>query len=439
MKYHNSISRHLLRGLSLLCVLAIAACSPRTDDIFDATPSVRQQEAINQYTTLLTSAEYGWAMDFYPSDMVLGGIAYTARFVGDEVELATEMLIDNAKGDKKKYAAGQVVKSEYRIISNQGVMLTFDTYNPLMHYWSQPSGTDADGLETDYEFTFVTATADEIVLRGRKYGNLLRMYPLTKDAATYINEVIQMRSQLSEIPRKRAIVEGTTWPVTVMSSHFIYNDAAGTQHDVPYTYTSLGIRFYQPIELGAATVREMCFDTQTHDLATPDGRVQLPLPTPLEQFCGTVRQWHFIYGNTDAKYDMCDDLRTIVKDAIQRTTKENNENVDDIYIGLNKQSVEDDAQRMVIGWSTSTSMVGVWYELRYGVDMTVVDEENMVISIQPLTGGQYINNYPQFTPFIDFLRNNSPYQMQFDDILNPHYVKAVSRADSEKWFALKLS
>ena len=418
-------------------MLLLASCSPKSDDVFDASPAQRQQAAISEYSALLTAPEYGWAMDFYPSDMALGGIAYTARFTDTEVELSTEMLIDNAKGDKVKYPAGQVVTSEYRIISSQGVMLSFDTYNPLMHYWSQPSGTQSEGLATDYEFTFVSATADEVVLRGRKYGHLIRLYPLREDAAAYIDKVVQMRSLLSEIPRKRAVVDGQTLPVTVMSSHFIYDDASGTSQDVPYTYTTAGIRFYEPVTLAGITVQSLDFNTVTHDLASADGRVQLPLPTPLEQFCGTVTQWHFIYGNTDAQYDMCDELRDIVKTFISRTNKENTENVDDIYIGMNKRIVEEDQQRMVIGWSTSTSMVGVWYELRYGVDMTVVSDEDFVINIKPLEGGQYSGNYPQVVPLMDFIRNNNPYRLEFDNIQNPKYIRVISQQNPNRWFALK--
>ncbi|MBR1682340.1 MAG: DUF4302 domain-containing protein [Bacteroidaceae bacterium] len=423
----------------IAAIAALAgACSPKSDDVFDASPAQRQQQAIRDYAALLTAPEYGWAMDFYPSDMAQGGIAYTARFTPDEVELATEMLIDNAKGDKVKYAAGQTVTSEYDIIPGQGIMLTFDTYNPLMHYWSQPSGTQSEGLATDYEFTFVSATADEVVLRGCKYGHLLRLYPLHEDAATYLGKVIAMRAALCEIPRKRAVVDGRSLPVTAMSSHLLYDDDDGSAQDVPYTYTAAGIRFYEPVTLGGVTVGALTFDDTTRDLTSADGRVQLPLPTPLEQFCGTVTQWHFIYGNTDASYDMCDELREIVKTFITRTSKENNEFVDDIYVGMNKQLVQEDAQRTVIGWSTSTSMVGVWYELRYGLDMTVVSEDGFLIRITPLDGGLYTANYPQVVPFLDFIRNNNPYALQFDDILNPRYVRLVSQQDPSKWFALKL-
>lgn len=419
--------------------IVLLSCSPKTDDVFDASPAQRQQKAIDDYTALLTSQEYGWAMDFYPSDMALGGIAYTTRFTPDGVvEVACEMLIDNAKGDKVKYPAAKVVKSEYRIIPSLGVMLTFDTYNPLIHYWSQPSGTQSEGLATDYEFTFVSATADEIVLRGRKYGHLLRLYPLKEEATSYLNKVIQMRAQLSEIPRKRAVVDGQSVPVTVMSSHFLYDEADGTLKDIPYTYTAAGIRFYEPVVLAGVGAPELYFNTTSHDLLSPDSRMLLPLPTPLEQFCGTVKQWHFIYGATPADYDMCDELRDIMKTFISRTQKENTENVDDIYIGMNKQSVEEDMQRMVFGWSTSTSMVGVWYELRYALDMSVVDEPNLVINIKILDGGIYTGNYPQVVPVLDFIRNNNPYQLQFDDIQNPHYVRVVSQKDSSKWFALKL-
>jgi len=118
----NDIIRSCRKGLLFAALFTLHAslftfvtsCSPHTEDVFGASPAERQQQAISDYKALLTSEVNGWAMDFYPSDMVLGGIAYTARFVGDEVELATEMLIDNAKGDKVKYPAGKVVTSEYR-------------------------------------------------------------------------------------------------------------------------------------------------------------------------------------------------------------------------------------------------------------------------------------------------------------------------------------
>ena len=199
------------------------ACSPETDNVFGDSPAERHQQAAAQYTAILEGAADGWVMDFYPGEGEYGGIAYTARFTGGKATLSCEQTIDNTAVDGRTtgvYPAGQEVTSYYRILNGRGIMLSFDTYNPLLHYWSQPSGTDYDGLAGDYEFTFVSASPDSVVLRGVKHGNLLRMYPLGQQAATYLQAVAAMRAELAPVTRKRLTVDGTPAdiPITLMEN-----------------------------------------------------------------------------------------------------------------------------------------------------------------------------------------------------------------------------
>ena len=414
------------------------SCSPETDHVFSDSPAIRQQEAASHYPAILEGAEQGWVMDFYPGDLELGGIAYTACFNNGQVTLACERTIDNSSVDRR-YAAGQEVVSDYRIVNGKSVMLTFDTYNALMHYWSQPSGMDFDGYASDYEFTFVSACADSVVLRGVRHDKLLRLYPLRQPSADYLNGVADMRKKLDGITRKRANVDGTPLPVTAIENHLEYS-LEGAYYDTPYIYTPAGIRFYQDVTIHGVTMRELLFDEQTQNLATTDGRIQLPVPTALERFCGTTTQWHFVFGRSDASYDMCDELRTMLKDNNKElgTAKYDYESLTDVYIGMNKLSRIEDPHRYVMGWTTSIAYLGLNTEVCYGIDMTVVDEQSNTVDFRMTDRANLFYNYLLFLPMLEYVVRNSPYVLTFDSLDNPASVKLVSRDHPECWFVLKI-
>ena len=427
----------MIRRESFLCAvvvgLALAACSPDTENIFGDSPAIRQQQAASEYYRILEGNDYGWAVDFYPSSLEYGGIAYTSRFLDGQVTLACEQAINN-RSVGGRYDVGQEVTSDYRIVNGQGVMLTFDTYNALLHYWSQPSGTDFDGYASDYEFTFVSATPDEVVLRGVKHGNLMRMYPLKVSSGEYISKVVAMRNTLSERTRKRLVADGETLPVTAMENHLEYS-VDGNALDMPYVYTDRGLRFYQPVELKGVSALEMQYDESTLSLRSADGKMEMPAPTLLERFCGATTQWHFIYGKTDDSYEMCDELRTVVKQAISDLGRKF-ESLKDMYIGLNKLSRAEDPKRIVMGWTSGYSS---WaYEICYGLEMNVLDEQAGTIAVRATESGNLYYNYTLFQPVLDFVVAGSPYVLTFDDADSPTSVTLTSQQDASRWFRLKL-
>lgn len=424
-------------ALAASTLLLAMGCSPETDNVFGDLPAKRQQQAAEHYATILESQQQGWTLDFYPSELELGGIAYTARFSDGQVALACEEPINNA-AVSGRYAAAQEVTSDYRIVNGRGVVLTFDTYNPLLHYWSQPSGTDYDGYASDYEFTFVSACPDSVVLRGVKHGNQLRMYPLHEPATDYLQKVSAMRTLLSPVTRKRAVVDGSPVhiPITMMESHIEYI-ADSTIHSMPYTYTATGLRFYNPVTLGGATMFELQLDEGTQSLRSADGRLELPMPTALERFCGASTQWYFVMGRTDDAYQMCEELRTLTKEVANQLSRQRFETLGDVYIGMNKLPRSDDEQRIVMGW---TSKYSSWaYEVCHGISMTVVDEQQHLVDIQATDGGNLYYNYAAIvSPMLSFVVGNSPYRLDFDQEDNPTLVRLTSRDDPAKWFQLKL-
>ena len=428
------IGRAAKACLLLLPLLLLPSCSRQEADVFDDSAANRLNKAVREYIEVLEAQETGWVLDFYPADRSLGGMAYTARFHDGDVTMTCELGMKGADG--KVMAVGDEVESCYRVITERSVLLTFDTYNPLLHYWSEPDGNDSDGFASDYEFVFVSASPDSVVLRGKKYGNLLRMYPLHESASEYVKKVAANKSALSTVPRQRAIVDGNAVPVSILDNHFNYSGADGKACHVPFVYTPNGIRFYEPVTLTGFSFREMTLD-EDGQLCAADGHIQLPMPTLMERFTGSMTQWHFLYSTTNRnRCQMCDELYYILMEAISTCMMEAWESVGDMYIGTNKLPASDDAHRTVIGWSTTLMSFG--YEVAYAISMEVLSEEENIIAIKPLEGATLFYNYPFFQPIVDFVCNNSPYVLTFNNTNNPTQVTLRSQKDEEQWFTLRL-
>ncbi len=419
------------------------SCSPETENIFGESAAIRLQKSVVGYTEILESNTRGWAMDFYPGQRVEGGIAYTAQFKDGKVTLRCERAIDYSEliyKSEYQYGAGDEVTSGYTVKSENSVLLTFDTFNALIHYWSQPFGLQAAGYASDYEFTFLSACADSVVLRGKKYDNRMCLYPLSQEPKTYIGQVASMRSKLSGIPRHRLVADGQTVIINCSDNHLKFNEG-GINHDIPFIYTATGIRFYQTVKIRGIVMNEMTFDAASQELRTADGRLVIPAPTLAERFVATHDQWYLDYDKSTGIGEMCDELKTLVETNVKsfKSVDWGYEQLQAIYIGANLLDAEKDAHRMVMGWTIrdnyGSGNVGYF---GYAINMELSGDDQESINMIPLEGAIGFGNHIFCQPLVDFIGNNSPYRLTFDDSANPKNVTLTSVKDSGKWFKLSL-
>lgn len=145
--------------MALMLCVGFASCSHEEDDLFGESAAQRLNKSVDKYQKLLTSSENGWVMEFLPSDGSYGGFIYTAKFGDEDVSMASDLTLYS---DTEEWPAGTVLSSKYSVKAEQGVILTFDTYNLLFHFFSEPQGSsDVDGYESDYEFTFLKTSEDQ--------------------------------------------------------------------------------------------------------------------------------------------------------------------------------------------------------------------------------------------------------------------------------------
>ena len=425
-----------------VATLLLTACSPETENLFGESAAIRLQKSVVNYTTTLEDNAQGWSMDFYPGERIDGGVAYTARFKDGNVTLSCERAIDY--GDliyksEYKYTAGQEVTSGYSIKSENSVVLSFDTFNALIHYWAQPFGLKAAGYASDYEFSFIHCSADSVVLRGKKYGNLMRLYPLNQSASDYITKAGAMRQQLSEIPRQRIVVDGQTQLISFTDNHLKYTDG-DKQYDVPFTYTADGIRFYESASIKGMVFNQMSYDAATQELRTADGHFVLPAPSVTEKFVATKYQWYFGYTKKDGTSDMCDDLTTVVNTMVSNFKADYGgyDVLQDFYMGTNILAADKDANRVVIGWHYRPNYgYGSHEYFAYGIAMTAASPDQPLVNIQPTEAGTGFDQKSFCKTLVNWIADNSPYLASFDDEDNPTQVTLTSQKDATKWFKLK--
>ncbi len=239
----------------LFSLMAFAACTSEVDDAFDKTSAQRINEAITEYKNVLISAQNGWLMKYFPkANTTYGGYSVFVKFAADGNATVTSDILGSDK----------VSTSHFKLEQSAGVVLSFDEYNEVMHYFSDPKnpdgyGTNGKGMEGDFEFRIVSVSAEKVVLTGKKHGVTIVMTPVAADAS-YKDMIDQMLSLEDEMyfPSYECKAGDATYSVSVSNRvlEFSREDVDEDPITAPYVVTTDGIEFYEPIVLSGDTVKE---------------------------------------------------------------------------------------------------------------------------------------------------------------------------------------
>jgi len=248
------MKKYLILSLSALPLL-FSSCLKEDKDLFDESASARVERIQTETEQVLNAAPNGWQMKYYPSStQQYGGIMIYMKFDKGEVTVASE-----------HGAEGETAKSLYSYDADAGATLNFDTYNPLFHRYSEPNsgvGEVNTGMDGDAEFVIVSYSSDEVVLRGKRTGNTIRMTPLPEgkswselmkkhtDAVAEMDKMLSYSLRLGGTAYETYRVEDSDYP----SRYLCIVDSAGNTIEAPYIYTDTGLEFYRPIVVDGTTI-----------------------------------------------------------------------------------------------------------------------------------------------------------------------------------------
>ena len=247
--------------LALVC-LGLQSCLFQEEDYFDDSSANRATADVKRCSELLEAAPNGWVMEYYVGkDYSLGGITLLCKFDGQRVTMASQIA-----------GADETVSSLYSVKSEQATMLSFDTYNYLVHYFGQPQGSMADDpngtLGGDYEFVISDATADRIELKGKKYGNRIVMKAFSADQTwkQYLTRIKKVEDdaffyeydlRMDGLYTGQMLRSNYTFIVT-------YYDEVGKVHQktVPFMFTTDGMRFHEPVTIDGQTMQNFVWKNE---------------------------------------------------------------------------------------------------------------------------------------------------------------------------------
>lgn len=259
------LNKHLTTYLLLaIACIGLQSCLFQEEDYFEESAANRQTEAVNQYSKLLRSADNGWLLEYYiGEDYTLGGISIFCKFTDEKVTMASTFSVPEV-------AAGDNYTSYYQVIAEQETLLSFNTYNPILHYFGMPDLVNPNNpnanLEGDYEFILRSATDTQIVLEGKKYGNTMVMTRL--DAGFDWNGYISKANAIEQ----EAFLEtydmhdgGTTVGSLTRSNYtFEYTPAEGGESvSMPFVYTDTGLKLREPVSINNKEVQNFDWDEST--------------------------------------------------------------------------------------------------------------------------------------------------------------------------------
>src|SRR5574344_387255 len=408
---------------SLVAIASLfVSCTSEVDDVFDESSSARITETLQNEKDVLTGATNGWLMQYYPyanadnsSDHPqYGGYNILVKFTKDgHVVVASELA-----------GVDSTVTSTYKMEQSAGAVLSFDTYNKIFHYFSDPAnidgiGKNGFGFEGDFEFKMISATADKVVMKGKKHGSRIVMTPLSTEQtwSDYLTKLKAAEKNMSFGTYIAVSDKKDTSTVVLKNRNFeiTYVDSTGTQNtvNVPFIPTMTGYSLYDTLSIGNVKVKDLTYHADTYEFVSDAGEnfILKGIVNPINQslICGT--DWYFCYDNMGSFGQM---YWNYAKELLYKGEGET----------LGYVALESNILYFISGGH---------YQGAYGYKCTLIGDDEITLKLSGYAGNStQQGNASYYYKYVKYFL--APLQATFkltaDDIRNPSWIKLVDVDDS---------
>jgi len=320
--------------------MAMSSCAGEEESLFDLSAAERLNAISETYSARLMASPNGWAMQLYPQNVKEypegAGYLLLMRFNDDHtVKAAMRNVLSN-----NNYAEDTSV---WDIITDQGPVLSFSTYNTCIHAFTNPedlvfTGTsdNADnekgtGMGGDYEYVIVDAPDDAsyMMLKGKKRGTYNLLTPLqdSVDFEKYLDDINTFQNKMfaSNSPTFDVMHIGDSVYKMADANQGIPNiypydgNAIIDESFNPFLITMRGgdyyLRFRDAITKGDISAQDFKYESADDKfVSVEDSRCYIEGDSPLRFFTENM-------GVSTSKWkldatDMSDDFKTIYDAAV---------------------------------------------------------------------------------------------------------------------------
>ena len=322
----------------LVSALALAAaftsCDNNEEEIFDQQASDRLETTKNNYISQLTSDGGKWVIEYFANSDEPGYVMGLEFGKDGSVNIsANHRWINNEYREER---------SLWDVITDDGPVLTFNSYNTIFHIFSDPNNVtgsfaptnpdrdneDVDetgyGHSGDYEFNLMrkSEAGDTIVMLGKKRGihqYLIRL-PEDTDMQAYLTETKSVGENIFSPKFVDFVMTDATGEEFIINQDYINGNPKGILSIYPrkgdqvmqtvkrnVIFTKNGIRFMSALEVPRAdedaeplTIEK--FDLQADgSLRSADGTT-ITATTLVEIFADFSRVWMFRADSFTGKF-----------------------------------------------------------------------------------------------------------------------------------------
>ena len=394
-------------------VLLAAACTPEEDDIFSDSSANRADAAIEADMQVLTGAANGWLMEYYPEmSQTYGGYNILLSFSEDgHVTVAGDVANPT-----------DTSTSLFSVKQSAGIVLSFDTYNEIFHFFSDPGnsqgGGNAYGLEGDYDFLILEATPQQVKLKGKKSGSYAVLTPMEGDWATYIQEIQAAESAM--LAAQYNITDGTnSATASVNYRNMTINYMEGEEAlsmPAPFIVTLTGIKFYEPITLWGQTISGFTYDF-ANDSFTANEQANITMKREIPPINQT-----FITGNWFMTYESMGSFAQAAYARLQPALAANGIQWGYIFLG---DMLLDEFGFNIVDNTTSATVFPYDYQL--------VGEDQVILYWNGMGAGNATLYYSQLgiSPVLEVFGNYAPrtFTITTDDPEAPTYVTLTDNSE----------
>lgn len=247
------MKRYIFKLVFFFTVIAFAGCVKEPASIFERDSAERLNDFVVKARETLKAQKQGWMIKYYPSsDLEFGGYTVFANFTSDNEATLTSDIDDSR------------INSYYSVIAESGPILTFNTYNPIIHFFSEPGGDSGigavdSGLKGDFEFIILSIEDGKIVLKGKKSGNTIEMtaVPATGFNAT-ADSYYDAAGAFFEFTNFE--LETATGRTELALSYNTFQNAADANSELmSFRIVPAGLDFYKEYELAGAKFKSLSY------------------------------------------------------------------------------------------------------------------------------------------------------------------------------------
>lgn len=192
-----------------LAMIAFSSCTNQEEPIWDQSAAERLEQYKKEYAEVFTSGSGVWSMEYFSNEDEPGYVFVMKFDKNGSVEISA-----NHKWIGSKF---QTETSLWKMIADNGPVLSFNSYNTLFHIFSDPANitgpyapsednNDIDetgfGHEGDYEFQVMEVSEDQNTVRllGKKrlYDIFMHRLPEGVTPEQYLDEVAATPGRFSK-------------------------------------------------------------------------------------------------------------------------------------------------------------------------------------------------------------------------------------------------